>query len=62
MPPRPSLADRVWPWFLRGFGAALIAYETLGEQVDRPYLLALAAGMIGLPEVAKWERKRNEDR
>lgn len=33
--------------FLLGFGIG--AYETLVDKSDRPYLLAFAAGLIGLP-------------
>lgn len=33
--------------FLLGFGIG--AYETVIDKSDRPYLLAFAAGLIGLP-------------
>lgn len=53
-----SLLDRAWPWFLRFLGVGLILFETLAEQIDRPYLLALAGGLVGLPELVKLDKKR----
>lgn len=51
--------EQSWPWIIRFFGLGLILFETLGEQIDRPYLLALAAGMVGLPELVKWDQRRS---
>lgn len=56
--PPPSPLERAWPWIVRFFGIGLILFETLGENVDRPYLLAVAGGMVGLPELVKWDQRR----
>lgn len=46
-------AQNWWPFvrdiiaFLGGFG--IMVYETVGVQVDRPWLLVMAIGMMGLP-------------
>lgn len=30
-------------------GVAIFGYETLGEHLDRPWLLAAATGLVGIP-------------
>ena len=45
--PKDEKSLRNWLIFVAGLGIAV--YETLIEQVDRPWLLALAASMLGLP-------------
>ena len=46
--------------FIGGFLG--VAYETLVEQVDRPALLALFGGMMGLPVfLRRDERPRNDE-
>lgn len=53
-------AQRWWPFvrdilaFLGGF--AIMAYETLETSVDRPWLLVMAIGMMGLPFALKIDR------
>lgn len=42
-------------------GLAGVAYETLVEQVDRPALLALFAGMLGLPLFLQRDEKPSDD-
>jgi hypothetical protein len=51
-----SLHD-AWPWIIRFVGITIVLWETILEHADRPSLLLLAAGMIGLPEVLRLERK-----
>lgn len=43
-------------------GLAGIAYETLVENVDRPALLAVFAGMLGLPWFIRRDEKRDDER
>jgi len=45
--PKDEKSLRNWLIFVAGL--AIAGYETLVEQVDRPWLLALAASMLGLP-------------
>ena len=40
------------------FGIAGIAYETIVSGIDRPTLLILFAGMIGLPQFLKADEKK----
>lgn len=54
--PKPAL-ERAWPWIIRFGGLAIAFYETLFENADRPSLLLLAAGMLGLPEFVKFQRR-----
>lgn len=42
-------------------GLAGIAYETLVENVDRPALLAVFAGMLGLPWFIRRDEKSDDD-
>ncbi len=42
-----------WTEIIRVAGLGIILYETIFERADRPSLLILAAGMIGLHSVAK---------
>ena len=61
MPQSPSR----WSWvnervLMRLFGAAGLAHETLLRDLDRPTLLAIFAGLLGLPEFLRLDRKREE--
>lgn len=42
-------------------GLAGVAYETIVEQVDRPALLALFAGMLGLPVFLARDPAKKDD-
>lgn len=43
------------------FGGFLgVAYETLGEQVDRPSLLIVFAAMMGLPAFLRRDEKNGQ--
>jgi hypothetical protein len=42
-------------------GVAGVVYETLAEQVDRPYLLAAFLGMVGLPVFIRKD-ERDDDK
>jgi hypothetical protein len=42
-------------------GLAGIAYETVVVHVDRPVLLALFGGMVGLPAFFRADEKRKDD-
>lgn len=50
-----------WPNVLRYGGLAGVVYETVGEQLDRPVLLGVFAGMMGLREVIAAQRRRNDE-
>ena len=56
-----SREDIARDWTLRAFGLAGIVYETVAEKIDRPYLLALFAGLVGLPWYIQRDEKRNSD-
>lgn len=43
------------------FGIAGIAYETLNRGIERPTLLLLFAGMIGLPQFLKRDENKHDD-
>ena len=43
-------------------GLAGIAWETLFEEVDRPALLALFGGMLGLPLYLRRDEKHHDKR
>ena len=43
-------------------GLAGIAWETLFEEVDRPALLALFGGMLGLPLYLRRDENNNDKR
>lgn len=46
-----------WPQAVRVAGLGIALYETIIEKVDRPSLLILAAGMMGLDSVLKTQSK-----
>jgi len=46
-------AEKTWPWIIRFVGVAIVLWQLLVDQVDRPYLLLLAGGMLGLEQVVK---------
>lgn len=48
-----EVADKLWPWMLRLLGVSIVLWQLLVDQVDRPYLLLLAGGMLGLEQVVK---------
>jgi len=56
-PPKPPAkkknGDQLWVWIVRGLGVAGILWETIIDNHDRPALLILFAGMIGLGSIAK---------
>ena len=44
------------------FGLVGVGYETVVDKVDRPYLLVLFGGMLGLSEIAhSWAQRRGDD-
>lgn len=48
--------DLWWPTVIRYAGLGIVIYETIWDKVDRPSLLVLAAGMMGLKEVVKFAK------
>jgi len=50
----------VQPIVLFAVGILAFAWQVLVENVDRPYLLALIAGMLGLPFVLLADKARNQ--
>jgi hypothetical protein len=55
----PDLFDRTWPKILRLSGLGIALYETAIDKVDRPSLLILAAGMMGLQNVLDFQKKKS---
>jgi len=55
-PPTVDFLERLWPWVVRFTGIGIALWETLEENYDRPSLLLLAAGMIGLGEIVRVSR------
>jgi hypothetical protein len=49
----------IFPVLVQYAGLAIAVWETLIDQVDRPSLLLLAAGMMGLDRVITSARKKN---
>lgn len=45
--------DTYWPRIVQVAGLGIAIYETLFERLDRPSLLILAAGMMGMNAVYK---------
>lgn len=52
--------DLLWKWVLRLAGLAGIAWETIVENTDRPELLILFGGMVGLDKVLEWDARRRK--
>lgn len=46
---------------LFGVGLALTSYESIARQGERPYLIALYAGMMGLPVFTARRPKDGDD-
>lgn len=42
-------AETAWKWLLRIAGLAIVIFEVTGE--GRVYVLTLAGGMMGLPDI-----------
>jgi hypothetical protein len=64
----PLSPDSFMAWFpvvVRYTGVGIALWETLGENLDRPSLLVLAAGMMGLPEVLSglglWQKPHSKN-
>lgn len=57
---KPETFDAWFPRLLKVGAAVGVAYETLWEQFDRPYLLALFGAMLGLGEVVAAVTSRGE--
>lgn len=43
-------------------GVLGIVWETLGEEIDRPYLLAVFSAMVGLPVFLHTDEKVRDDK
>lgn len=59
MAPRRQRFTRDTVLFVAGLVG--IAYETVIVRVDRPALLAVFAGMLGLPAFLRRDEKRHDD-
>ena len=57
--PRPSFSV-VRPVVLFFVGIGAFGWQVFVEDTDRPYLLALIAGFVGLPFVVFADKQRNE--
>jgi len=51
--------DKIWMWILRIIGLAGIVWQTVFDNNDKPALLILFGGMIGVGTVSKLAIKRN---
>jgi hypothetical protein len=54
-----SFLTRIFPVIVKYTGLAIAVWETAIDHVDRPSLLLLAAGMMGLDTVMKASGLRN---
>jgi hypothetical protein len=45
--------NRIWPWVTRLFGLGIVFWQVAFNSIDRPYLLLLAGGMMGIEPVKK---------
>lgn len=52
-PRKPTTPKFAFTKVIRWAGLGIAIFETLAEHVDRPSLLVLAAGMMGLHSVVK---------
>ena len=57
MAPRGGDPERTWLWLVRTCGLGIAIWETVVDKADRPALLLLAAGMMGLKTVIDYGRK-----
>ncbi len=57
MDPRGGDSERLWLWLVRITGLGIAIWETVIDMADRPALLLLAAGMMGLKTVIDYGRK-----
>lgn len=60
MPTWEAIAEKTWPWVLRFIGLGIVLWQLLVDQVDRPYMLLLAGGLLGLEQVTKIQRALKE--
>jgi len=44
-------AETTWFWIVRIVGLGIVLWQLLFDQVDRPYMLLLAGGMMGLKNI-----------
>lgn len=57
-----DVLDARFPVAMKYAGLVGVAYETLWEQIDRPYLLGLFGTMMGIGQVAQaLQTKREQD-
>ncbi len=49
--------EQIREYVLLGLGVVITVYETFVEHADRPQLLILAAGLLGLPTFLKRDEK-----
>lgn len=57
MAPSGGNTERAWLWIVRAAGLGIAVWETVVDMSDRPALLLLAAGMMGLKTVVDYGRK-----
>lgn len=53
--------DKIWPRIVQVAGLGIAIYETVVERVDRPSLLLLAAGMIGIDKIHRAAKKLSKN-
>lgn len=51
--PKPNRKGLTFPKLVQYCGLGIALYETVVEKIDRPSLLILAAGMMGLDSILK---------
>ena len=55
----PDILKKVQPVVIFLAGLLAFGWQVFAEDVDRPYLLAVIAGMLGLPFVILADKARN---
>jgi len=50
---KPEVVQQWMPTLIKAVALVGVGYETLGEDFDRPYLLALFGAMLGIGEVVQ---------
>lgn len=55
----PEGLELWWPHIARALATLIILWQTLVDDLDRPYLLSVAVGLFGLKWVVDVQRSRN---
>lgn len=58
---KPEAVQQWMPTLIKAVALVGVGYETLGEDFDRPYLLALFGAMLGIGEVVQAAASRGKE-